>query len=92
MKLEPRKYSVHILDEQFSLVSDEPYDEIIKAASIIDEIMHEMKKSAKSTDARKLALLAALKIAHRVIKIEHMVEENNRTQTELIKRLDYLLL
>lgn len=60
---EIKKYVLTILDEQYSIVSDESETLVLKAAAKVDSLMREVVEKAPSLDKRKVAILAALRIS-----------------------------
>ncbi|HEX2978041.1 MAG TPA: cell division protein ZapA [Candidatus Babeliales bacterium] len=87
MKREAKKYTVMLLGEPYTLISDEPEMHIMQAVSRVDALMNELSESLKSKDAKRVAALAALQFAHKNLSFE---EQLRSYQDELIARINRL--
>lgn len=58
-----KKYTVSILGENYSLLSDEASDTVLRAAHVVDSCMQEILAKSPSLDKAKVAVLTALRLA-----------------------------
>ncbi len=86
MKPEVKKYRVSILNETYSIVSDEQELAIIDAARKVDFLMKEI--TAQGVDQKKAAVLAALKIALDLLQAQHKVMLQEDVLTQCIARIE----
>ena len=64
---ETKSIKVHILNEEYHLVTDELQEHIIDAAQLVDQVMHEIGDENAKTD-KKLAIISALQLASKLIR------------------------
>jgi cell division protein ZapA (FtsZ GTPase activity inhibitor) len=81
-------YKVSIFGDQYLLKSDEPGDQITKAAEMVDLLMREIVGTTK-LETKQVAVLAALQLAHRILAMENMQREQ---QSQLVAAIDQELL
>jgi cell division protein ZapA (FtsZ GTPase activity inhibitor) len=75
---------VRILDEEYSLVTSESEQHIREAAHLVDSLLREiMQAAAARTDDKKIAIVAALRIASRALKSEDELRTLKEKQTAL---------
>ena len=65
MDLELKKYRARVFGDTYSIVSDEKESLILESVKIVDGIMREIAEASQVVDHKKIAVLAALKIAAR---------------------------
>ncbi len=70
MKSEAKRIDVGLYGETYSIVSDEPLEKVAEIASSVDSLMQAIAKKTGLTDAKKIAVLAALKLATNQHKLE----------------------
>ena len=80
-----KKYSVSILNDAYTLVSDESELLVMAAASRIDTLMREISK--KGVDPKRAAVLAALKVSIDLLKIQEDHLEMESAVSSLINSL-----
>jgi len=78
MMNEKKSYKVQIFEEHYVLSSDEPEALVLKAAEIVDSAMKEISHHFAITDAKKIAVLSALRIANKLL--HHEREYGNKEQ------------
>ena len=87
--------SVSILDREF-LVACTPEERpgLVAAASLVDGKMRELRASARTASADRIAVMAALNLAHELLQLRTQSEQRdqtlNRTLGELNRKLDGL--
>jgi cell division protein ZapA (FtsZ GTPase activity inhibitor) len=83
-----QSYKVIIFGDQYSLVSDESAESVFKTAQMVDTLMQEIASSGKISDAKKIAVLAALKLASNLNALESENNAINAHKEKLIHRID----
>ncbi len=79
MMNEKKSYKVQIFEEHYVLSSDEAEALVIEAAEMVDASMKEISHHFALTDVKKIAVLAALRIANQLLHSER--KQNNNEQT-----------
>ncbi|HEV2602010.1 MAG TPA: cell division protein ZapA [Candidatus Babeliales bacterium] len=82
---------VLIFGHEYSLVTTESEDHIVQSARHVDAIMQEIASHAVVTDERKIAVLAALRIASKVLKLEEDIANNVAKQDLISAKIDHEL-
>jgi cell division protein ZapA len=67
---EKKNYKVHIFEEHYVLLSDEPEAFVLKVAETVDAVMKDISHQLMITDPKKIAVLSALKIADKLLSLE----------------------
>lgn len=60
------RYTVEVFGESYSLVSDEGEGSVVQAAHQVDTLMQEISEKLHGASAKRVAVLAALTLAHRL--------------------------
>ncbi len=81
-------YKLLIFGDHYSIVSDESQDNIAKAAAQVDALMKEISFKASQVDETRIAVLAALQLAHKILALESNKEFTDIRHKELIDRID----
>lgn len=89
---EIRNYSVVIFQDTYAIRSDEPQELVVRAASQVDALMHDIAQKSGSTDGKKIAVLAALRLAHTIENLESTLEKERSKEQELASSIDQALL
>ena len=88
---EKRSYKVTIFGDQYTLVSDESQDSILESATLLDSLMKDIAEKSKIADAKKVAVLAALRIANSLVHTESVVEAYANKEQRLTDFVDQAL-
>jgi cell division protein ZapA (FtsZ GTPase activity inhibitor) len=80
-------YKVSIFGDQYTIKTDESPELIVQAAALVDSTMKEIACASKF-DAKSIAVLAALRIAHQVVSAGK-IQANNEA---LISSIDQELM
>lgn len=92
MNIEKKKLRVDIFNEQYLLVSDEKEAEVLKASLMVDSLMREIAEKSSLQDEKKIAVLAALRIASKLISMENGLKQCDQKYAEIlnfIERVDF---
>jgi len=92
MNKEKKKYTVTIFGDQYTLVSDEAQEHIMRVASLVDSLMQGIAETSKVSDTKKIAVLASLQMAEKLLSLETGAEKKERRQQALVNRIDKVLL
>ena len=88
MNVEKKKIKIEIFNEQYSLVSDEDESILLRASQIIDTLMKEIADKSSLKDEKKIAVLAALRIASKLVNAEKSLQCYESRQKELAEMID----
>ena len=87
MMNEKKSYKVQIFEEHYVLSSDESEALVLEAAKMVDLAMKEISHHFAIADAKKVAVLSALRIASKLLHSER----NHGTQEQRVVALkDYI--
>lgn len=73
-----QKYKISLFGEIQTLVSDEPQENILSAVHQVDTLMKEIAAQTRCSDAKRVALLAALRLAQQLqdqSKLIHLIND-----------------
>ena len=84
MTNEAKKFTVTILGQTYTIVSDEAEEQVLQAAALVDTSMQEIVKKANSLDSQKIAVLVALKYASKFLAQESIMQNFSKRELELI--------
>lgn len=84
---ESKTVMIRILDKDYGVAcSPEQEPELIESARLLDEQMRIIRKSGKIVGLERIAVMAALNIAHELVQSRQQLEENQRlTETHLAR-------
>ena len=88
MNKEKKKYTVTIFGDQYVLVSDEGREHVMKIASIVDSLMHDIADVSQLSDAKKVAVLANLRMADKILTLESEAEKSEKRCEAIANRID----
>lgn len=82
INVEKNKLKIEIFNDQYCLVSDEKEADILSAAHMVDKLMREIADKSNLNDEKKLAVLAALRIASQLVHLENSLQYYNQKHLE----------
>lgn len=88
MDVQTKSCKVTIFGDEYTLVSNESEAHIIESAKLINTFMQEIASKSKSSDAKRVAVLAALRIASQVLQMEAQQEQKEQHMKSLVQELD----
>ncbi len=88
MDKKTRNCKVTIFGDCYPLVTTEPEEHIVKAAHLVDTYMHDIATKSTTLDEKKIAVLAALRIANQVVMLEHEKDQGKHKEKQLIEAID----
>ncbi len=83
-----KKYQINVFDETLTIVSDDSEKLVMDTVSHVDFMMKEISKKSAILDTKKIAILAALKIASKMLKLESELEKINKDEQNLLNLID----
>lgn len=88
MKFEVKKYTVTILGQPYTVVSDESESDVIKASAAVNSLMTEIAHKAPHINNYDRAVLTALKLALSATTLEAEREKSNVILHNILKTID----
>ncbi len=88
MMNEKKSYKVQIFEEHYVLSSDESEALVMKAAEMVDLSMKEVSHQCAHVEAKKIAVLAALRIAGKLLSLEQEQGAEHQKQAALKNYID----
>lgn len=82
---------VTILGREYSLVSNEDHELIVRSAQLVDAAMQEIAHKAAGLDEAKVAVLAALRIASKTLSLEQEQEHKDQYYKQLADYIDHVI-
>lgn len=82
----PISYKVVIFGDQYTVRTDVPNETIVRAAALVDSTMKDIAR-AGTLDAKSIAVLAALRLAHQINSAQVNIE-NTQAYDELNSFID----
>lgn len=81
---EAKKIEVLLYGESYSVISDEPEAKVLEIAKQVDELMRLIARRTGLSDVKKIAVLAALKLATGKYKLEEEAAKYQETCERLL--------
>ncbi len=88
---ETKNYKILIFGDEYSLLSDESEQHITESAALVDSLMKEIANKVSIKDPKKVAVLAALQVASRFMKLEKDAVARETKEADLVAKLDRFL-
>ncbi len=87
---EAKSYKILIFDEQYSLLSDESAEHIAQSAALIDGYMRDIAQKGSIKDPKKVAVLAALCVASKMLHLESDITQRASKEADLVAKIERL--
>ena len=91
MNTECKNYKVTIFGNQYSIMSDEPYDQIHESVIMLDTMMQEIAKKYQTSNTSTIAVLTALKLVHSLRESTAISCRQEKIQNDLVRNMDQTL-
>lgn len=85
---EMKNYTIKVLNDRYIVQSDEQEDFVLKTAQLVDMFAHEILEKNKHIDHKKVAVLAALRLAGQVIHMENKISNIHHKECEIMAVMD----
>lgn len=87
-----KRYTVQILGDEYTLVSDEAEAHIQQTAATVDELMRQLAENLQNVDHKKIAVLTALRLASDLLLAQDSLQAIEEKKLALIDRINQELL
>ncbi len=84
-----KKFTVTILGQEYTIVSDEAEQQVLQAAALINTWMQEIVQKSQGIDPKKVAVLVALQCANRLLEVESHLKTFSKREQQLISLIDH---
>lgn len=91
MNIEKNRLKVEIFNDQYSLISDEKEADVLKASLMVDKLMREIADKSNLNDDKKIAVLAALRIASKLVTLEDSLQYCNQKHLEFADIIEKMI-
>lgn len=81
-------YAVSIFDDTYTLMSDEGSAAVALLAQRVDTLMREISLKTASSDTRRVAVLALIKMVHQLQTLEHQLQQKHNEESELVNYIN----
>ena len=88
MNKEKKKYTVTIFGDQYVLVSDEVQEHVMRVSALVDSLMNNIADASKLSDEKKIAVLASLQMADKLVALEAKEKEGKKRYEALVQAID----
>jgi len=88
MSLEKKNIKIEIFGDHYSLLSDEDEKDVLSAAKLIDSLMKDIADRSGLYDQKKIAVLAALQISSKLIRLESSIKKYETTYNNIIELIE----
>lgn len=85
---EAKRIEVVLFGESYSVISDEPIERVERIAKQVDDLMQLIARRTGLADVKKIAVLAALKLATNQLELEELVGKTDNDCARLIALVD----
>jgi cell division protein ZapA (FtsZ GTPase activity inhibitor) len=92
MMYEKKRYVVHILGNDYTIISDEKEGHVMASAQQVNACMIDILNKVPSADIQKVAVLAALRIASDLLHSQAQRQENESKIEMCIEKIEHALL
>lgn len=92
MMYEKKRYIVHILGDDYTIVSDETDNHVMASAKQVNDLMADIIGKVPSASLQKVAVLTALRIASDLLHTQRQKEENDSKIEDCIQTIEHMLL
>lgn len=83
-----KRYKVDIFGNEYTLLSDESHETVLEAAEYADRLMTQLSQGAPHADPKKIAVLAAVQLASKLLKLESQIERAKSIEADLSNYID----
>lgn len=83
-----KKYQINVFEESFTIVSDDSEELVMDTVSYVNCLMKEISQKSAILDPKKIAILAALKIAGKMLKLESELDKTKKDEDHLLNLIE----
>ena len=88
MMNEAKQYTIRILDDEYSIVSDESADQVFEVAQLVDNLAQEIACKAPNADYKKILTLVALRFARDWYSAQKHLDFSSAMHSTLIESIN----
>jgi cell division protein ZapA len=88
MTKQTKQYKITILDNEYSLVSDESEQHVHSTVEYVNLLMKVVQEKSRLADQTKVAVLAALQIASELLRLQEEKVHNQQEYSVLIDTIE----
>ena len=88
MSKELKKYKARIFGESYPIVSDEEESFILDVVHKVDARMKDIAEKYNSSDAKKIAVLAALKTTEELLMLQQEMQDEQQQSSKIMNLLE----
>ena len=88
MMNEAKQYTIRILDDEYSVVSDESADQVFEVAQLVDNLAQEIARKAPNADHKKILALVALRFARDWHSAQKHIDFSSEVHSTLIESIN----
>jgi cell division protein ZapA len=92
MMSEKKRYVVQIDGQEYTLVSDETQEHVLKSAQLVDEVIRSIAHKSSAADMQKVAILTAVRLASDVLRMQQELLDIEMRQETLVQHIAQELL
>jgi cell division protein ZapA (FtsZ GTPase activity inhibitor) len=85
-----QKYTVTLLGQSYTFVSDEAEDSVHTALAFVEQTLKEVVAHTKTVELQKVALLTAITVALQKVKLEENIALQEDQQAKLMSLLTHV--
>ncbi len=85
---EAKNYKKQVLDGHYTIKSNEPEELIAASTDLVDTLMRDIVDKNPYIDHKKAAVLAALRVASKLVHLEFEFDKTKQKEQELVQQLD----
>lgn len=87
MMSDKKGYKVRIFGDQYALVGDESYELVERSALLVDSLMNEIAQQSSVRDHKRIAVLAALRIASELVRAQDQIDDTVQASADLAEQI-----
>ena len=87
---EAKSYILRILNDQYTINSDESQEHIDKSSELVNSFMREIVDYNKNMEHKKVAVLAALRMASHILQLKSQLGESKSKELDIMASLTAL--
>lgn len=85
---ESKSCKVVIFGQEYSLVTHAADVHLLEATGMVDALMYAIAEQGKLRDSSRIAVLAALRLAHTVVQLETEIKKRKKDEMQLAEVID----
>jgi len=83
-----KKYTIELFGESYTIVSDEPSDDLTQAVEYFNQCMEILSSESGLKEAKKVALLTGLQLSQELLRMQRNVAKLESSETKVQSLLE----